>query len=313
MDSPNLMSMERENICLKSINKERKMDKYMLDQIEYLIQQQFQVSTPALVFEYKPMGNIKEFGGWDYDDLYEFFSHFGEIESLEINGRIALILFRTFMDAYTTREFLMNSSNFKETEKNNFMVRWYGSDDEIFMTDNMKSKIKRNTPSNMIENILLQNNNSHNMTMNSHHQQNNSNNNMSNNCNQNNYYGYFNNSNSYSANSNESTCLSGFNGQYSYYSQWSLNPNARNEFNNVMTNQMGNMNTSNTSNNNNNTSTSKYNNNIESNYYDDSQSFSSEKCLVNGKYTCRFNIQIDNDNEFQVARRLIGAKVSIYI
>jgi hypothetical protein len=29
----------------------------------------------------------------------------------------------------------------------------------------------------------------------------------------------------------------------------------------------------------------------------------------NGKYTCRFEIQIENDKEFQVARRLIGAKV----
>lgn len=26
------------------------------------------------------------------------------------------------------------------------------------------------------------------------------------------------------------------------------------------------------------------------------------------KFTCRFDIQIDNDKEFQVARRLIGAK-----
>jgi hypothetical protein len=30
----------------------------------------------------------------------------------------------------------------------------------------------------------------------------------------------------------------------------------------------------------------------------------------NGKYTCRFEIQIENDKEFQVARRLIGAKVN---
>ncbi len=29
----------------------------------------------------------------------------------------------------------------------------------------------------------------------------------------------------------------------------------------------------------------------------------------NGKYTCRFEIQVENDKEFQVARRLIGAKV----
>ena len=30
------------------------------------------------------------------------------------------------------------------------------------------------------------------------------------------------------------------------------------------------------------------------------------------KYICNFEIQIENDKEFQVARRLIGAKVSKY-
>jgi len=33
-----------------------------------------------------------------------------------------------------------------------------------------------------------------------------------------------------------------------------------------------------------------------------------EKFLQNGKYTCKFYVQIENDNEFQVARRLIGSK-----
>jgi len=48
----------------------------------------------------------------------------------------------------------------------------------------------------------------------------------------------------------------------------------------------------------------KYYNNEENN-----QNFSPEnKYLVNGKYTCKFEIQIENDNEFQVARRLIGSK-----
>jgi len=33
----------------------------------------------------------------------------------------------------------------------------------------------------------------------------------------------------------------------------------------------------------------------------------SEKYMVNGKYTCRFDIQIENDNQFQVARKIIGS------
>lgn len=35
---------------------------------------------------------------------------------------------------------------------------------------------------------------------------------------------------------------------------------------------------------------------------------SGEENNSNVKYTCRFDIQIENDREFQVARRLIGAK-----
>jgi len=38
----------------------------------------------------------------------------------------------------------------------------------------------------------------------------------------------------------------------------------------------------------------------------------SEKYMVNGKYTCRFDIQIENDNQFQVARKIIGSNVNIY-
>ena len=40
----------------------------------------------------------------------------------------------------------------------------------------------------------------------------------------------------------------------------------------------------------------------------DSNSNTNCKSTSNGKYTCRFEIQIENDKEFQVARRLIGPK-----
>jgi hypothetical protein len=271
MDSPSTLQLEKENLAFKSINKDKKVDKMMFEQIEYLIQQQFQVFTPALVFEYKPTN--KEFGGWDYDDLYEFFSHFGEIDTLEINGRLALILFKTFTDAYATREFLLNSSNFKDAEKDNFVVRWYSHEDESYVTDVMKNKMRKNAPSHMVESTLGGGSRG-----------------------DGGFYGMY----SMPGTQNE-TNLSNFNGQYSYYSQWTLNQPARSEFSNVMSSQnykpFNGYNTYN--------SFSNYND------FDDTQSLSSEKCLVNGKYTCRFNIQIENDNEFQVARRLIGAKVKL--
>ncbi len=39
------------------------------------------------------------------------------------------------------------------------------------------------------------------------------------------------------------------------------------------------------------------------------QSSNSENSVSNAKYTCRYDIQIENEKEFQVARKLIGAKV----
>ena len=80
----------------------------------------------------------------------------------------------------------------------------------------------------------------------------------------------------------------------------SLTPKAKEEFNLIL-------NSSTQSQESNNSSYNKVNS---SSYEEDSKSYSqNDKFLMMGKYTCKFEIQIDNDNEFQVARRLIGAKV----
>jgi hypothetical protein len=204
-----------------------------------------------------------------------FFSHFGEIDLLEIYGKVAIVLFKTFIDAYTSREFLQNSSNFKETEKDNFTIRWYSNEDEQFISELMKSKLRKYTSNQIVENLnssMVWNNQSNN-TLNNPYPQN--------------YY--------FNGNNNEYMSTN-FNGQYSYYSAMTLTPKGREEFNGVMMS---------------NSNSGGY---PGSNYYgyeEDGKSFSgssSDKYLLNGKYTCKFEIQIENDNEFQVARRLIGAK-----
>jgi hypothetical protein len=284
MDSPiNESQIKKEKEV--SINlTEKRVDQQMFLQIECLIQQQYQVFVPALVFEYKPtLGTVREFSGWDYEDLSEFFSHFGEMDLLEIYGKVAIVLFKTFIDAYTSREFLQNSSNFKDSEKDNFTIRWYGQDDEHYISELMKAKLRRYTSSQTVENI--------NTSMMSNGQMG---------LNNNNYNAYTQNYNNY-YNGNTSEYLStNFNGQYNYYSSMSLNPKAREEFNGVL--MSGN-------NSNYQGGGSNYG------YEEDGKTYSSNndsKYLVNGKYTCKFEIQIENDNEFQVARRLIGAKVNFF-
>jgi hypothetical protein len=279
MDSPKNESQIKKDREISINQTEKKVDQQMFLQIECLIKQQYQVFVPALVFEYRPsMGTIREFSGWDYEDLSEFFSHFGEIDLLEIYGKVSIVLFKTFIDAYTSREFLQNSSNFKDSEKDNFTIRWYGQEDELFISELMKSKFRRYSPSQIVENI--------NTSM------------IANNFgNYNNYSNYHQNYNNYYNSNTNEYLTTNFNGQYNYYSSMTLNPKARDEFNNVLIS----------------------NNNYAGNnsfyaYEEDGKSFTassaSDKYLANGKYTCKFEIQIENDNEFQVARRLIGAKVN---
>ena len=100
------------------------------------------------------------------------------------------------------------------------------------------------------------------------------------------------NKNNIKNNSNEQIACS-FNAQYNYYATWCLSPGARVEFNSILNNQP------------------IYNVNYNKYGYDGDEGCNKglDKNLFKGKYTCKFEIQIENDNEFQIARRLIGSKV----
>jgi len=165
-----------------------------------------------------------------------------------------LCFFKTFFDANTAREFLLNNANFKDTEKNNFNVRWYKLEDESCLSTDLKSKISR--------------------YMNKYFE-------MRNNMNKN---------------------MMGYNsgGQYAYYPS-----NYQSEYSNQ--NSTNNMNNSNMK--------SKpqetqpvYNVSLRKESDNSLNEEGKNSFFFNGKYTCRFEIQIENDKEFQVARRLIGAK-----
>lgn len=302
MESPNMQTSFNANadkqLIYNSNSESLKLDQ-MMNHVEYLIQHQFSIFVPALVLKYKveSKGNSKrekekDFYGWDYNDLFEFFSNFGVIESLEIASSVAIILFKTFVDAYTSKEFLQNAQ-FKESEKNNILVDWYRKEDEVYISEIFKEKIKKVSPAEILETIqensVNQGKNNSSNPLKEANEKANLNNNFicSNNSNQ---------TNAYLSSSNEQIA-SNFNAQYNYFATWSLSPNARIEFNSILNNQP------------------IYNINYNKYGYDfdEGKNFSYDKNLFNGKYTCKFEIQIENDNEFQVARRLIGAKVKIYI
>ena len=272
--------------------------------------------------------------------LKKFFSHIGEIELLEIRGRVSFILFKNFFEANTAREFLQNGQNFKESEKNNFGVRWMVPDDLSNLSEDFRKRLSRfnhkflehKAFSGSLNGINNQNgiNNMSQINMMIGH------NNMLGNLNKNaNIMNqpFLNNGNNMGPNSyyqNQMMNQNSFIGNMANInnSLSNLNNNLQNPNNNLqnlsnnlqnLNNNLQNTNNSNQIQLNSNPNMSKLQNNkTPQNHRKGSQSNEEkdDKKLAgvqgqNGKYTCRFEILIENDKDFQVARRLIGAKVDL--
>lgn len=205
-------------------------------------------------------------------------------------------MFNTFFDANTAREFLQNNSNFKETEKNNFVARWYKLDDESLVSETLRKKItkytnkfleqhlkKMNIMGNMGKNINMNGGQEKHSSQNINNQYNNQQNNFNGNNNGNNtlqYKGGLNNQTSFNGSDSMEGFRSGLNnkGASSMYSSPQLNVLNSNLYNPQLQNKKA-----------------------------------EDNSNINGKFTCRFEIQIENDKDFQVARRLIGSKVNYKI
>ena len=264
-------------------------DPIVSEKIELFIQQSENVTLPAIVFEYLSKDNTD----FEANDLRNFYEQFGEIEDFELNGKISVVLFKLFFAANTCREFLQNEHNFKDNMKKDFMVRWFNlNEDSELIPEEVRGKYEHISQKNSINlkqnisSISLNNMNNNNMIRNGNNMiQNNIN--LNNNYNIQNQYvqpNIMNNMNINNMNINN------------------MNINNMNMINyntpmNIQNFYMNNMipNPQNIMNNSYNRNINNYNhqNNEEKNY---------------GKYTCKFEILIPNDKEFQIARRLIGGK-----
>jgi hypothetical protein len=266
------------------------MDQFTFQQIELFLQRQYQVYVPAVVFEYVAEPKTKDFVGWDYDDLFDFFSHFGEIETLEIYGKLSVILFKSFFDANTAREFLQNGSNFKESEKNNFCARWYKMEDESIISEPMRDRLNKFAQTNGMCMNGMNMMNAKKGPINSM------------NYPQYEMYNPYSMGQPYYGNMPGSYMQNGMNGMMhggNMYmgQQMTASPGQfQSNHNSVQRKSSSNSGNSNIE-----------NSNTFNMGYDDKKQQSSN-VTSSGKYTCRFEIQIENDKEFQVARRLIGAK-----
>ena len=282
------------------------------EKIELFIQQSENVTIPAIVFEYL----LKDNSDFDANDLRNFYEQFGIIEDFELNGKISVVLFKLFFAANTCREFLQNEHNFKDNMKKDFNVRWFNlNEDSELIPEEVRNKYEQISKKNAINlsntltlslnnmnnnimrngNIIIKNMNIPNGNYNIQNQYiqqnmvNNINNMNINNMNINNMNNMMNNMNNMNINNMN---INNMNNMMNYNNSM----NIQNLYmNGMIQNPINNSYEQNININNNNL----YMNNI-------NQSNIEEK--NNGKFTCKYEILIPNDKEFQIARRLIGSK-----
>ena len=132
-----LKKME-ESSSSKQSNKDIK-EPFMAENIELLLQQTNNVFIPAIVFEYIS----KKDADFEINDLKNFYSSFGEVVDFIIKGKLSIVLYKTFFAANACREFLLNENNFKDNMKNNFLVRWFDFEKDIYnLPGNMQEVFK---------------------------------------------------------------------------------------------------------------------------------------------------------------------------
>ena len=238
------------------------------DEINEYIQKKFNIIVPGIYLECKE-DNQKKISTLDYEDLYNFLSNFGNIKYLETAKNIALVIYNSFKDAYS---FIYYSNN---NPLKNIIIRWYKQEDETIIKEILKKKIKKLTFGEIVDNInnsMLHNYNVHNQI-----------DNIIKNYEKPNLHLKDNDIENISSNS---IC------QYSYYSHFSLSPQSIKELNKLIIQNSKRETFDNLNNH-------KYHNYFENN---------NEKGVTNAKYICKFFIQIEKDNDFQVVKRLIGSK-----
>ena len=300
-------------------NSKNIQDSLIAERIELLIQQKYNITIPSLYFEYLSSENVD----FEVNDLKTFYSYFGDIIDLVKKGKLSIVLYKTFYSADCCREFLLNQDNYKEEGmKNNFLVRWFDFEkDRHNLTREMENKfesihnrnlcnIKENKDKilSMIKNNKNKMNNSTNNNMNQNNNQNPININGNSNQNSNNIYMQqnmmmqynqmnmnqgisLNNINNIPQNIQNMHSIQNFGGIQNMMMSSPMNmPLFMNQnmggINNLMGMQLNNHQY--------NQNQKQFNQNMEEKNY--------------GKYTCKYEILIPNDKDFQVARRLIGSK-----
>ena len=275
---------EEKNPKEEEIKKEEKKEtiipKDQNESIEIYLKKKTGKISPTIYLEYPKSNDTSPLSKLDSDNLKTFLSKFGKITFIEIYRLIALIQYEKFLSAYSCIKYF---EKINETKQEKIVCRWFEEKDEEIITSDIITKIRKLKPYEIVENI--------NKSMKYYYLKKKEK--LSN----------FSDMQEDEENSIKENILTDSISQLEYYSLFALTPKAQKEFNEmVMVNKNRGIQNLESSNN---------PNNKDANLLNISQINSiNEKSNTNIKYICKFYLQIEGDREFQIVKRIIGAKGS---
>ena len=254
--------------------KEKDKDK---SEIESYLSKKLGKIAPTLYIEYPKKNDMSPLIKLDLENIKNVLNKFGKIDFIEIYHLICLVQYDSFLSAYSCLKYFEKINKDKETK---IICRWFEEKDEEIVIEDIYSKIKKLKPYEIVDNI--------NKSMKD-------------------YYTKKEKNSSFSEiqdddeNTEKENILTDAISQLEYYSIFSLSQKAQKEFNELiaMNKKRGikNMELS-------------YNLNPKelsmNNMFKSNMNTNAEKSNI--KYICKFYLQIEGDKEFQVIKRIIGAK-----
>ena len=249
------------------------------ESMELYLKKKLEKISPTIYIEYPKSEDISPLSKLDSENIKSFLEKFGKITFIEIYHLIALIQFETFLSAYSCIKYF-EKININKKEK--VICRWFEEKDEEIITNDIISRIRKLKPYEIVENI--------NKSMKNYYlrkKEKNSN------------FSYI--QEDEENNIKENILTDGIT-QMEYYSIFSLTPKAQKEFNEMVI--------LNTNRGFQNLELSNIQNNKDINVNSSQVNTINEKGNTNIKYICKFYLQIEADREFQIVKRIIGAKGS---
>ena len=249
------------------------------ESIEIYLKKKTGKISPTIYIEYPKTEETSPLSKLDSENLKTFLIKFGKITFFEIYRLIALVQFESFLAAYSCVKYF-EKINLNKKEK--IICRWFEEKDEEIINNDINSKIRKLKPYEIVENI--------NKSMKDYYLK------------KKEKITNFSDMQEDEENIKENILTDSIS-QLEYYSLFALTQKAQKEFNEMVS--------INKNRGFQNLESSNIQNSKDINMINISQTNTiNEKSNANIKYICKFYLQIEADKEFQIIKRIIGAKGS---